>query len=142
MTSPKATARGLWLLSNNTYTYQEFDGVTRWIWRCQEWENFSSVLICLLLCAFASPFAALRGKIRFTQRRKGRRKDAKTKLNDEAEALEGAIEVFKIERFRQINVRTGFERRFFHAVNVVRRNGHDGRVVAVALQLAEAFDRL
>jgi len=36
MTSPKATARGLWLLSNNTYTYQEFDGVTCWMRRCQE----------------------------------------------------------------------------------------------------------
>ena len=40
MTSPKATARGLWLLSNNTYSYQEFDGVTCWIWRCQETKNF------------------------------------------------------------------------------------------------------
>ncbi len=40
MTSPKATARGLWLLSNNTYTYQEFEGLTCWMRRCQESMNF------------------------------------------------------------------------------------------------------
>ena len=37
MTSPKATARGLWLLSSNTDNYQEFEGVTCWMRRCQEW---------------------------------------------------------------------------------------------------------
>jgi hypothetical protein len=31
----------------------------------------------LFLCAFASCFAALRGKMSFTRRREGRRKDAK-----------------------------------------------------------------
>jgi hypothetical protein len=64
MTSPKATARGLWLLSSNTYTYQEFDGVTRWMRRCQE----------------------------------------SIGLNNKAEVLEGAIQVFEIERFLQVDI--------------------------------------
>lgn len=64
MTSPKATARGLWLLSNNTYTYQEFDGVTWWRQRCQE----------------------------------------SIGLNNKAEVLEGAIQVFEIERFLQVDI--------------------------------------
>ena len=48
MTSPKATARGLWLLSNNTYTYQEFDSVTCWIRTCQESLTFIRVIAAKL----------------------------------------------------------------------------------------------
>src|ERR1044071_731172 len=63
-------------------------------------------------------------------------------LNNKAEALERAIEILEIERLSQIYVRADFLCRFFHAVNVVSRNCHDRRVVAISFELAKLFDRL
>ena len=44
------------------------------------------------------------------------------------EALQRAIELFEIEWLAEIYVAAGFERRLFHAVNVVSRDRHDRRV--------------
>ena len=62
--------------------------------------------------------------------------------HQEAEAFQGAIELFKIEWFGEIDVRACFKCRFFHAVNVKSRNGDDWRAILVAFELAEAFDSL
>jgi len=62
--------------------------------------------------------------------------------NQEAEAFQRAIELFKIEWFGEIDIRACFKCRFFHTVNVIGCNGDDWRVVAVVFKLAEALDGL
>src|SRR5262249_48027556 len=62
--------------------------------------------------------------------------------NDKAQALECSIELFEIEWLRQIDVCAVFLRRLFHAVDVVSRNGDNGRVISVTFELAEVFDSL
>ena len=62
--------------------------------------------------------------------------------NDEAEAFEGAIELFHVERLAEVAVAAVFERRFFHAVNVKRGDGDDWNMLAGRFQFADLFDRL
>ena len=63
-------------------------------------------------------------------------------LNNEAEALQRAIELLQIERFAQVKIAAGFQRRFFHAVNVVGGDRDNRHLLAFVFELTEAFDRL
>jgi len=68
---------------------------------------------------------------------------AKRVSNQKPEAFNRAIELFQIEWFAEINVAAGFQRGFFHAINVVRGDGDDWRLVAAfALEPAIVSDGL
>ena len=63
-------------------------------------------------------------------------------LNKKPEAFDRAIELFQIKWFAEIHIAAGFERGFFHAINVVRGDGDDRCVDALAFEPAKLSDGL
>src|SRR5688572_27665667 len=61
--------------------------------------------------------------------------------NNKTEALQFAIQLFHVERLAEVAVAAGFERGFFHPVNVKCRDGDDGNVLSRCFELANLFYR-
>src|SRR5687768_4374038 len=121
MTSPKATARGRWLLSP---TIRHLSGVRG----C----NTLDVAMSRIPQSHRVLRKAI-GPIRPIF------KPVRPISNQKAEAFERAIEFRQIEWLAKVFVAPGFECHLFHAVIIVSSNSHNRSALAVFLEFAKSL---